>query len=404
MAKRRFKPEDAYRLRAGSDPSFSPDGKRVAWVQAKVDEEADRVASSIWVAPSDGSSPPRPFTEGPLDHSPRWSPDGRFMAYISAPQGEPLKARLRLAPLDGGSPSEVGHFDGPVSQPAWSPDSTCLVVVSPVGLADSSSQSAAERNAPRRVRGLAARLDGVGWYEGRRHLFVVDAGDGTTTQVTRGEFDHADPGFSPDGTQILFASDRDRRRDDRQLRTDACVIPATGGRLKRLTQGRGRVAFPTFSPDGSQIAFAGHQSGDSWDADTHLFVLPADGSAEPVMVAPETDRGMLALPGLPAPFRWTGARELAMLVADRGSVTLHIADLSRPLSREVLGGDRQIDGFAVSTRGRAVAYTESWPDRPSEVWISSLRGDDPRRVEPYERRLRRRGCARPRREVGHCGR
>jgi dipeptidyl aminopeptidase/acylaminoacyl peptidase len=380
MAKRRFKPEDAYRLRTATDPTFSPDGKRVAWVQSEVDEEEDRGASSIWVAPADGSAPPRPFTEGPLDHSPRWSPDGRFLAYVSAPGGDPLKAHLRLAPLDGGAPRRLGHFDGPVSQPSWSPDSTRLVVVSAVGVSDPAGRSAAERNAPRRVRGLAARLDGFGWYVGRRHLFVVDVADGTTTQVTKGEFDHADPGYSPDGTQIVFASDRDRRRDDRQFRAGVCLIPTAGGPVRKLTDGNGSAAFPTFSPDGSRIAFAGHQNGGSWDADTHLFVLAADGSTEPAMVAPQTDRGLLVLSTLPAPYRWTGNREIAMLVADRGSVTLHTADVTAPVSREVLGGERQIDGFATARSPRSVVYTESWPDRPSEVWMSTLRGDDARQL------------------------
>ncbi len=380
MARRRFRPEDAYRLKTATDVSYSPDSKRVAWVQTEIDKEADRGVSSIWVAPADGSGPPRQFSEGPLDHSPRWSPDGRWLAYVTAPDGEALKAQLALAPLDGGMPRKLGHFEGPVSQPSWSPDSTRLVVVSPVGLPDRGSQSAAERNAPRRVRGLAARLDGFGWYEGRRHLFVVTVEDGHVTQVTRGEFDHSDPSFSPDGNQIAFASDRDRRRDDRQFRTDACVVPATGGPVKRVTAGKGRVAFPTFSPDGSLIAFAGHQSGDSWDADSHLFVVAADASTEPVMVARRTDRGVLVLPTLPAPFRWTTNRGIAMLVADRGSVTLHVADVGRPASREVLGGDRQIDSFAIAGSRGAVVFTESWPDRPSEVFTSTLKGDPPRRL------------------------
>ena len=379
MARRRFRPEDAYRLKTATDVSYSPDSKRVAWVQIEVDEEADRAVSSIWVAPPDGSAPAHQFTDGPLDHSPRWSPDGRWLAYITAPDGEPLKAHLALALLAGGTPRSLGEFEGPVSQPSWSADSTRLVVVSPVGLPDPASQSAAERNAPRRVRGLAARLDGFGWYEGRRHLFVVNVEDGATVQVTKGEFDHSDPSFSPDGSQIVFASDRDRRRDDRQFRTDACVVPAAGGPVKRVTAGKGRVAFPSFSPDGSQIAFAGHQGGDSWDADTHVFVVAA-ASTEPVMVAPRTDRGLLVLPTLPAPFRWTTNREIAMLLADRGSVTLHMANLGRPVSREVLGGDRQMDSFAIAGSGRSVVFTDSWPDRPSEVWSGTLRGDAPRRL------------------------
>jgi dipeptidyl aminopeptidase/acylaminoacyl peptidase len=376
MAKRRFHPEDAYRLRATGEPDLSPDGRRIAFAVAEADEEKDRLCSSIWVAAVDGSSAPRRFTEGPADKSPAWSPDGRWLAYISAPDGKAEHAHVRLAPLDGGVPTRVGDLPGPVSEFAWSPDSTRLVVVCRVGVPDRAKVSAAQRNAPRVVRGLAARLDGVGWQDGRRHLFVLEVEDGSARQLTRGEYDHADPSFSPDGDAIAFASDRHPRRDDRQFRGDAWVVPANGGRARRLTNGKGRVAFPVFSPDGATIAFAGQET-DEWNEDTHIFVVPADGSAGPERVAPELDRPTVLWPGLPAPFRWTGDRELVVVVADHGSVTLHRARVGDSRSRELVGGDIIIDGVAARPGRRAVAYTGSWPDRPSEAYVTTTAGAEP---------------------------
>lgn len=376
MAKRSFRPEDAFRLRTASDPDLSPDGRRVAFAVAAPDQEEDRLRSSIWVAALDGSSEPRPFTEGPGDKSPRWSPDGRWLAYISTTDGRPDDAHVRLAPLDGGMPARVGELPGPVSQLAWSPDSTRLVVVCRVGAPDGANAGATERNAPRVVRGLAARLDGVGWQDGRRHLFVVDVQGGSARQLTRGEYDHADPSFSPDGATILCASDRHPRRDDRQFRADAWVVPAGGGRPRRLTNGKGRVAFPVFSPDGKTIAFAGEVT-ERWNEDTHVFVVPADGSAGPERVAPDLDRPTVLFPGLPAPMCWTGDRELLMLVNDRGSVTLHRARLGDRRSREVVGGDLIIDGVAARSGRRAVAFTAAWPDRPSELIVTTTGGAEP---------------------------
>ena len=273
-------------------------------------------------------------------------------------------------------PARVGDLPGPVSQLAWSPDSTRLAVVCRVGAPDGANAGATERNAPRVVRGLAARLDGVGWQDGRRHLFVVDVEGGSARQLTRGEYDHADPSFSPDGAMILFASDRHPRRDDRQFRADAWVVPAAGGRPRRLTNGKGRVAFPVFSPDGKTIAFAG-QVTERWNEDTHVFVVPADGSAGPERVAPDLDRPTVLFPGLPAPMCWTGDRELLMLVNDRGSVTLHRARLGDRLSREVVGGDLIIDGLAARPGRRAVAFTAAWPDRPSELVVTTTGGAEP---------------------------
>ena len=178
----------------------------------------------------------------------------------------------------GGVPARLGDLPGPVSQLAWSPDSTRIVVVCRVGVPDRAKASAADRNAPRVVRGLAARLDGVGWQDGRRasvrrrrpeRIGQAAAPAAITTMTT--------PSFSPDGATIVFASDRTARRDDRQFRSDAWVLPTAGGRPRRLTNGKGRVSFPVFSPDGKTIAFAG-QIDDSWNADNHVFVVPADGS------------------------------------------------------------------------------------------------------------------------------
>lgn len=373
MAKRHFRAEDANRLKALSDPNLSPDARRVAFVMAEVDEEKDRLSSAIWVAACDGSTAPRRFSEGPADRSPRWSPDGRWLAYLSTPDGKPNGAHVRLAPLDGGAAVRLGDLPGPISQLAWSPDSSRMAVIGLVGGPDPDSASAQERNAARLVRGLAARFDGVGWREGRRHLFVVDVDGGSATQLTRGQFDHADPSFSPDGSSIAFVSDRHARRDDRQLRGDVFVVAASGGRPRRVTNGGGRAFSPSFSPDGSMIAFAG-QLGDSWDRDSHVFVVPADGSKAPRQVAPATDRPVPAAPVLPPPHRWSSNEQLAMLVTDRGRVHLHLARLDRPRSRAVVSGDTQLDGF--SLQGDVVAFSSSWPDRPSEVFTATI-GRDP---------------------------
>lgn len=376
MAKRRFRVEDAYRLRTATDPDLSPDGRRVAFCVTDTDREADRLCFSIWVVPADGSAPARRFTEGPADRSPRWSPDGRWLAYISITDDKSAHAHVRLAPLDGGMPTRLGDLPGPISQLVWSPDSSRILVVCRVGVPDRDKATPAERNAPRVPRGLAARLDGVGWQEGRRHLFVIDVASGEARQITRGEYDNDDPSFSPDGTTVAFASDRDRRRNDRQFRGDAWVMPATGGRPRRLTPGNCRVAYPKFSPDGTLVAFAGQET-DAWDDDTHVFVVPADGSGPAEQVAPELDRPTVLFPGLPAPISWVGDRDLLMLIADHGAVRVHRARVGERRSREVAGGEILIDGLAACSGRRAIAFTGSWPDQPSELYASTVSGAEP---------------------------
>lgn len=376
MAKRAFVAEDAYRVKVVADPNLSPDGRRVAFVLAEADEENDRLTTAIWVVPADGSSPARRFSDGNADSCPRWSPDGRYLAFVSQSDGNPGGSCVRLAPLEGGSPLPLGELPGPASQLTWAPGSDRVAVVCTVGGDDPDTASAKDRNAPRTVRGLAARLDGRGWRDGRDHVVLVEVPTGEVRQLTRGEFDHATPSFSPDGALVAFASDRHRRRDDRQFRGDIWVTPVVGGPPRRLTDGRGRAAFPLFSPDGDTIVYCGTEDGDSWDEDSHLFSVPVDGKEPHSRVAPGTDRGVLLAPGAaPAPFSWLGPSEVAMLLADRGAVGLHRVRLGAPSASPIVTGDRQIDGFAASRSRRTVVFTSTWPDSPSEVYRCTLSGD-----------------------------
>jgi dipeptidyl aminopeptidase/acylaminoacyl peptidase len=96
--------------------------------------------------------------------------------------------------------------------------------------------------------------------------------------------------------------------------------------------------------------------------------VPADGGEKPERVAPELDRPVNVFPGLSAPFCWAGERELLMLIADRGAVRLHRARVGAPRSREAIGGDIIIDGLAARPGRRLLAFTASWPDRPSELY------------------------------------
>jgi dipeptidyl aminopeptidase/acylaminoacyl peptidase len=374
MAKRAFRPEDGYRLKMAAEPDLSPDERRVAFSVGEVDREKDRLRSSIWVAGTDGATPPRQFSEGPADRAPAWSPDGRWLAYISVIDDKPHHAHVRLAPLDGGAPSRLGDLPGPVVQLAWSPDSARLAVVCRVGGRDPDAEGPG-KNAPRTVRGLAARFDGIGWYEGRRHLFLVDVGSGAVTQVTRGDYDHADPAFSPDGRSLVFVSDRHRRRDDREFSSDVWLMAVEGGRPQRLSGGHGFTAAPQFSPGGNLVAFAGKES-DTWDEDGHLFVVPVEGG-EVQRLAPRLDRPVPAMPLLPVPFRWWGERELVFMVADRGCVHLHRVRVGESTSHEVLCTDTQVTGLAARPGGRRAAFTAVWPDRPSELFVTSRAGGAP---------------------------
>ena len=238
MAKKRpFRPDDLFLLRTLADPQVSPDGKLVAYVQSWPDREDDETRSSVYVAPVDGSGPSRRFTEGKKDHSPRWSPDGRSLAFVSE-RGE--KNQLFVAPIEGGEARQVTHAKWGISQPAWSPDGKRVAYSARTGeYTDPKEREGAEKNAPRVIRNLRYKLDGIGFFDERRvHIFVCNVESGEEKQLTDGDYYDDQPSWSPDGKTIAFGSDRERDRHRRQWRTDIWAVAAKGGKAKRLTRAK----------------------------------------------------------------------------------------------------------------------------------------------------------------------
>jgi dipeptidyl aminopeptidase/acylaminoacyl peptidase len=356
------------------DVQLSASADQVAWSETTLDYDRDEPASRIVVASVEGSVEPRAFSAGPHDTGPRWSPDGRWLAYISGAEGPP---GLMLAPLEGGSPRSV-EAPGTVLTADWAPGADRLVLV--VNVLDDRPKSH-----PRVIRGLYNRLDGRGWLDGRDHLFVYEVAGSKLRQLSSGEYDHAAPSWSPDGSMIAFLSDRSARRDDRVDFHDVWTVPAKGGRPRRLTENLMEGAHPTWSPDGSKIAFTGQIGpGPQAGRETHLWWVPVDRSAEPARVAPALDRPTgFSLAG--RSFAWIGPEELIFSVVDRGTVSTHRARLDADTSAVVVDGDAQV--MDLDARGGTVAYSSAWLDRPAEVWCRQL-GGAPTRVSRVGDQLR----------------
>jgi dipeptidyl aminopeptidase/acylaminoacyl peptidase len=367
---------------------MSPDGSHVAFVLATPDPETDKPATTIWVAPADGSSPAKSFTSGPEDTSPRWSPDGRWLAFMAERGHGP---QLHLASLGGGEASAITEAPYGVSQPAWAPDGGRLAFVARTGeWKKPEDRSAVERSAPRVVTGLYHRYDGVGSFDDRRsHLFVVAVEGGEPRQVTDGDYDDADPDWSPDGTELAFVSDRSATRSD-EVHRDVWVVPAGGGRrLRRLTRGRGSAASPRWSPDGTTIAYIGHEHvpGDS-ASNTHLLVVASRQPRAPRSLSEELDRTVWGLMGATgATHAWTedGAAVL-FVAADRGALRVYRSGLDDSRPELVAGGDRQITGLHLS--GTTMAFTAQWASAPPEVFCIEVDGSGERRVSDANAELR----------------
>ncbi|SOD98935.1 S9 family peptidase [Blastococcus haudaquaticus] len=252
-----MRPDDLALLRTPGVPTVSPDGRMAVVAVARPDLEADEYRSQLWAVPTDGSAPARPVTSGHLDSSPAFSPDGRWLAFLSAEAGG--RPQIWLMPTAGGEPRRLtGHHLG-AGAPVWSPDSRRLAYVARVpehgryGTVDGVPPAA---EPPRLITSLTYRLDGIGFLADRRsQVFVldlpVDFADDTAplsepVQVTTGDADCEDVTWRPDGGELAFVSAR-HPRADRDLVRDVHGIAPDGSGLRRLTAGTGDCAAPAYA-------------------------------------------------------------------------------------------------------------------------------------------------------------
>lgn len=292
--------DDLYSLRVPIDVRIAPDGSRACFVLKESNPARDGYRQSLWLVDMDGATPARRLTLGAkCDASPRWSPDGRTIAFLSdrgavleaggasdrvvvpAPPAKEPRGTIQvwLLPTDGGEAHQLTRLPEDVGEIAWSPDSTRLCAVSAATTA-TAARSRRDPEAPperdaRLIDRLRYQINGGGYtYDRPPNLWIVDAASGVSRRLTSGRSVDGHPAWSPDGQRICFVSDR-HTDADLTWRTDLYLVDADGGPITRVTGGRGDRAFraPTWSPDGTVIAALGHRfpAGNASRDDLWLF-------------------------------------------------------------------------------------------------------------------------------------
>jgi acylaminoacyl-peptidase len=374
-----LQPIDVFELEWASDPQISPDGERIAYVRNFMDVMSDSRRSSIWVVRFDGSDH-RPLTSGNGNSSsPRWSPKGDRLLYVSGAEGS---TQLYVHWMDGGQTAKLTNLQRPPSSVTWSPDGRWIALSmvvpdtpEPLARMPTAPKGADWADPPRVIEQLAYRADGKGFLEpGFTHLFVLPAEGGTPRQVTSGDFDHTGTtSWTPDGKFLVFSANRHDDWEFQPRNDEVYELSVESGKIRALTERVGPDRSPVVSPDGSKIAYLGYDDRYQGYQVTALYLMDRDGGHRRVLTG-KLDRDVQAP-------RWSSdGRSLHFLYAEEGNTKLARTTLDGKVTE--LAGDvgglslgRPYDGgaFSLSASGR-FAFTHSRPDHPADVAVGGAGG------------------------------
>ncbi|MFL6766451.1 MAG: prolyl oligopeptidase family serine peptidase [Sphingomicrobium sp.] len=372
----RFTGSDLFSLSAASDPQISPDGRWIAYVRRSNDIMTDRARSAIWLIDA-ASGEQQPLVAGTGNHfSPRWSPDGRRLAYASTSEGGAPQLFVRW--MDTGQTARITGLPDSPQGINWSPDGRRIAYLMNVpdegaklGSAPPKPEGAEWAKPLEVIDKVTYRTDDGGYVKpGFDHIFIVDALGGAPRQLTFGAYHDGNPEWTPDGRAILFSAVR--KQDWEMIANDSEIyrLDVDSGAVTALTDRRGPDSAPEASPDGRLIAYVGFDDHKKGYEQADLYVMNADGSGAR-RIAPGLDRSINQL-------EWSAdGHSIVVAYEEAGSVTVSRIGLDgrvTPITKEVGGGglDRPYAGGSFSlARNGSIAFTTDSVTRPADVSVTS---------------------------------
>jgi dipeptidyl aminopeptidase/acylaminoacyl peptidase len=365
-----FTATDLMGLARLTDPQVAPDGSRIAFVLTEVDLEKNAKTSDIWIVPATGGEPRRITRHPAADSRPRWSPDGRRLAFVSTRAGE---AQVFLLNLSGGEPWPVTSFAGGVGTFSWIDDQRVLVGAEVFPACGADDACNAERLAALGTPSSARAYEHLlvrhwdTWDDGRRqHLFAVSLDGTLATDLTPGP-DEVPPfslggpdGFaaSPDGNEVCF-SRKEARTEAWSTNGDVWVVPSTGGQPRRVGDGPGNDGGCQYSPDGRLLAWR-MQERDGYESDRWQVVLLDRASGARRNLTAAFDRQVESFAFSP------DSRTLYLIAEDDGRARVFRVPVAGGTVTPVLEGGSFGD-LSVLPDGRTIVATQTSYTQPAEI-------------------------------------
>jgi dipeptidyl aminopeptidase/acylaminoacyl peptidase len=367
-------PMDVFSLEWASDPQVSPDGTQVAYVRRSFDVKTDTRRSAIWLVDRDGGNH-RPLAGGTANQSsPRWSPDGKRLAFVAA---DADGAQIHMHWFAQGVTARVTNLLDAPSGLAWSPDGRQLAFAmrvpvkrQPLEVKLPEAPKDAKWAEPlKAIDRMVYRADGEGYLPAAfAQAFVVPAEGGSARQLTDGPFDHADVAWSADGTELLVSANRHENADVEPNDSDLHAIDLATGAIRALTKRFGPDASPAASPDGKYLAYTGYDDSYQGYQRARLYLMKRNGG-EIRELAADLDRDVQR------PTWSRDSRRIYFGYDDEGRTRIAETDLSGRVTTLVddLGGEawsRPYGGgsFTVAKDG-TIAYSANDPYDPAEVGV-----------------------------------
>lgn len=360
--------DDIAAVREVSDPQISPDGQWVAYAVTSGDHAKDKKFTHLWMASWDGRRNIPLTNSDQSEHTPRWSPDGQSLAFLSSRGSEDAPTQLWVLDRAGGEARILTGFNGDVIDFDWSPDGKRLALI--VGDEDPAKAPGMKDKTPPPivVDRYYFKEDGSDYLGPlHQHLYVFDIATRKAELLTPGNFDEARPAWSPDGREIAFVSKRGKDPDRSSQFGLYVIAPRAGSEPRLLTTFEGEVgdsewaSGPVWKPDGKEIAFVA--AGDPkliYFAIHHLAIVPVSGGTARV-VTETLDRNVMHP-------RWSAdGASIYFLLEDNRNQHLVRMHLRSGKLDTILDGRRETSGYDVGVKDR-IAITDSTVERPEEIY------------------------------------